>query len=424
MDKEHRMLEARLLQAKGLTQKEIAGMIGKSERTVRYYLKQMPRPRKHPVRGSKVDPFKTMIDQVLEENPSYNSQLLFERLVKIGYTGKISILKDYVCLVRKQLALQAVMRFETEPARQAQVDWKEFGKQIVDGVETKLYAFVMVLGYSRKVFVRFTTRMDQATLLACHALAFEYFGGVPHEILYDNMRTAFTWDEEGVFKPTLRLLALAMHYGFTPKRCRVRRPETKGKVERTIGYLGNNFWPRMDSIALSLETLNTDVICWLFDIDGKLLSDFNESRAERFAREKPFLKRLPATAFDARREIPVCVNRESMISYETNRYSVPPEFIGQLLTLKVDPLSREAEILSPRGSLRRFSLKPPGARERVFVPEDHELVRRRWAHDRQMVARCRVPPRRLNIPSQIDVEVRSPAAYAVFADGAEARITL
>ena len=424
MDKEHRMLEARLLQAKGLTQKEIAETIGKSERTVRYYLKQMPRPRKNPVRGSKVDPFKHMIDQILEENPSYNSEILFERLSKMGYAGKISVMKDYVSSVRKQLALQAVIRFETEPARQAQVDWKEFGKQIVDGVETKLYAFVMVLGYSRKVFVRFTTRMDQATLLACHALAFEYFGGVPHEILYDNMRTAFTWDEEGVFKPALRLLALAIHYGFSPKRCCVRRPETKGKVERTIGYLGNNFWPRMDGARLSLEALNTDVMSWLSHIDVKPLSDFNQSRLERFEREKPLLQMLPATAFDARREIPLGVNRESMITYETNRYSVPPEWIGQLLTLKVDPLSREAEIFSPRGLLRRFSLKPAGARERVFFPEDHELVRRRWAHDRLTIARRRIPRRRHTLTKQIDVEVRSPAAYAIFAEEPDARITL
>jgi len=418
------MLEARLLQAKGLTQKEIAETIDKSERTVRYYLKQTPRPRKNPIRGSRVDPYKPMIDQILEENPSYNSEILFEHLSKMGYTGKISVMKDYVALVRKKLALQAVIRFETEPARQAQVDWKEFGKQIVDGVETKLYAFVMVLGYSRKVFVRFTTRMDQATLLACHALAFEYFGGVPHEILYDNMRTAFTWDQEGVFKPTLRLLALAIHYGFSPKRCRVRRPETKGKVERTIGYLGNNFWPRMDGTRLSLEELNTDVMSWLSHIDVKPLSDFNESRSERFAREKPLLKSLPATEFDARREIPLGVNRESMITYETNRYSVPPEWIGQLLTLKVDPLSHDAEIFGPRGSLRRFALKPAGACERVFFPEDHELVRRRWANDRRIIARRRIPQRRHTLTNQVDVEVRSPAAYAIFADEPEARITL
>jgi transposase len=422
MDKEHRMLEAQLLQARGLTQKEIAESIGKSERTVRYYLKQMPRPRKNPERGSKVDPFKPMIEQVLEENPSYNSEILFERLTKMGYTGKISVMKDYVALVRKQLAIQAVMRFETEPARQAQVDWKEFGKQIVDGVETKLYAFVMVLGYSRKAFVRFTTRMDQATLLACHALAFEYFGGIPHEVLYDNMRTAFTWDEEGVFKPTLRLLALALHYGFSPKRCRVRRPETKGKVERTISYLGHNFWPRMDSSCLSLEALNTDVMSWLSAIDGKPLADFNESRSERFEREKPLLKALPALRFDARRELPLGVNRESMITYETNRYSVPPEYIGQLVTLKVDPLSHEAELFGPRGSLRRFALQPAGARKKVVYPEDYERLRRRWAHDRRAVSQRRTPRRRQALLKHLEVEIRSPAAYAIFAEDAEARI--
>jgi hypothetical protein len=327
-------------------------------------------------------------------------------------------------LVRKQLAIQAVMRFETEPARQAQVDWKEFGKQIVDSVETKLYAFVMVLGYSRKAFVRFTTRMDQATLLACHTLAFEYFGGIPHEVLYDNMRTAFTWDEEGAFKPTLRLLTLAVHYGFSPKHCRVRRPETKGKVERTIGYLGHNFWPRIDGSNLSLEALNSDVMSWLSIIDEKPLADFNESRQERFAREKPILKTLPLLPFDARREIPLGVNRESMVTYETNCYSVPPEYIGQLLTLKVDPLSHDAELFGPRGSLRRFSLQPAGARKKVVYPEDYERLKRRWAHDRRAVSQRRVPRRRHALLKHPEVEIRSPAAYAIFAEDAETRITL
>jgi predicted transcriptional regulator len=99
MDKEPRMREARLLQSKGLTQKEIAETIGKSERAVTYYLKQMPKPRKNPARGSKVDSFKPMIDQIPEENPSYNSELFFERIIKI------SVMKDYVALVRKQLAI-------------------------------------------------------------------------------------------------------------------------------------------------------------------------------------------------------------------------------------------------------------------------------------------------------------------------------
>ncbi|MDP2791689.1 MAG: IS21 family transposase [Rectinemataceae bacterium] len=225
------MLEARILQGQGQTQREIAQALGVCERTVRNHLASPPALRKKPHRGSRVDAFKPTIDQILDDNPSYNGELIYERLVRLGYPGKISVMKDYVASVRRKLEKQAVMRFETEPGLQAQVDWKEFGTQLVDGKTRKLYAFVMVLGYSRKAFVHFTARMDSSTLLACHALAFEYFGGVPREILYDNMRTAFQPDAEGIWRPAKRLCALAVHYGFAPKRCRVRRPETKGNVE-------------------------------------------------------------------------------------------------------------------------------------------------------------------------------------------------
>ncbi len=192
MDKKQCMLEARILQAQGYTQMQIAQVLGVTDRTVRAYLKARPCARKKPVRRSKLDPFKAFLDEELEKNPSYNGELLYERIVAQGYRGKKTVMKAYVAALRRKLSQQAVLRFETEPWRQAQVDWKEFGRQRVDGHETKLYAFVMVLGYSRMPFVRFTTDMRQSTLLACHALAFEYFGGVPHEILYDNMRAAIS----------------------------------------------------------------------------------------------------------------------------------------------------------------------------------------------------------------------------------------
>jgi transposase len=410
MDKEHSMLEARILQGQGKTQVEIAEILDVCERTVRNHLKGLPEARKKPVRGSKVDAFKATIDAILEANFSYNGELIYERLKKLGYEGKISVMKDYVAAVRLKLITQAVMRFETEPARQAQVDWKEFGKQVVDGKATKLCAFVMVLGYSRKAFVRFTTGMDTATLLACHALAFEYFGGVPYEVLYDNMRTAFQPDNEGNWKPTKRLCALAVHYGFVPKRCRVRRPETKGKVERTIGYLGNNFWPRMEGETLSLGTLNDRVKEWLTLVDAKRLAGFDESRAERFARESTFLQERSALLFDARREIPVLVDRESMVKYQTNSYSVPSELIGQLLLLKVHPFESNAEVLGSSGSIRHFPLADAGSRTKRLFPEDRDALRKRWDADRARLAKLRTPHARSSRRS-LDVDVRSPAVY-------------
>lgn len=411
MDKEHRMLEARVLQGQGKTQVEIAEILGVCERTVRSHLKGMPRGRKNPERGSKVDPFKGKIDEILEANTYHNGELIYERIVKMGYAGKISVMKDYVASVRRKLETQAVMRFETEPGQQAQVDWKEFGKQTVDGKVVKLSTFVMVLGFSRKAFVLFTTSMDTATVLACHALAFAYFGGVPREILYDNMRTAFQPDAEGVWRPAKKLLALAVHYGFAPKRCRVRRPETKGKVERMVGYLDNNFWPRMEGEPLSLASLNDKVRGWLTTIDGRKLSDFNESRADRFARERQALQAVNPLPFDARREIAVLVNRESLIQYGMNSYSVPPQHIGMMLTLKIPPLGGDTELFGPAGSIRRFPLAAEGERIKRFFPEDREALRKRWDADRARLVRVRKPRAPRIKTKEPEVEIRLPAVY-------------
>lgn len=421
MEQEHRMLDARILQAQGYTQVQIAQMLHVTDRTIRNYLKSMPRGRKRPVRASKVDRYKAMIDETLEGNPQYNSELLFERLVHLGYLGKKSILKDYVARVRRKLLTQAVMRFETEPGLQAQVDWKDFGRQIVDGRQRKLYAFVMVLGYSRRAFVHFTTATDSATMLACHLLAFEYFGGVPHEILYDNMKTAFVYDTAGVWKANKRLAAVAAHYGFTPKRCQVRRPETKGKVERTIGYLGGNFWPRMDQGSLSLAELNEQVTGWLATVDAKVLAEFCESRNERFIRDRAALRALAADQCDIRDEVPVMANRESMIRYQTNSYSVPPEYIGETLSLKVHPLKPEAELVGPRGAIRLVALAPAGARQRVMFPADQQAMRRRWEKDRTR-ATIRRTPRKRQLQPEVDVQVRSPSEYESFTGGAGSEV--
>lgn len=407
MDKEHRMLEARILQRQGKTQVEIAQALGVCERTVRNHLKYPPAPRKKPKRRSRLDPFRAQIRAILEAEPSYNGQLIYERIQRMGYAGRISVMKDFVASVRRELAQQAVIRFETEPGRQAQVDWKEFGLQTVDGELKKLYAFVMVLGYSRKPFVWFTTRMDQATLLACHVLAFLFFGGVPREILYDNMRTAFAPDGEGFWRPTRRLLAFAAHYGFTPLRCRVRRPETKGKVERAIGYLGDNFWPRMEGRDLSLSQLNHDVLGWIADISARELRDFGESREERFRREG--VSPLPAVPFDVRESIPLMVSREGRVTFKTNRYSVPARFIGTTISLLIHPLSQEAELAFPEGQSRRFLLAPDGERRSIDFPGDRETLLRRWNRDREFVARLRRPKGRVAL--DLEVEVRPVSVY-------------
>ncbi len=142
--------------------------------------------------------------------------------------------------------------------------------------------------------------MNQATVLMCHVLAFQYFGGVPQEILYDNMKTAFiysTADEKWL--PNKHLLSLARHYGFTPRRCQVRRPQTKGKVERFIHFYENNFWIEHKAFPVILDELNEAVLLWIKRIGKKKIGGLHETRNERFTYEKVFLtpvRRVPSIA--------------------------------------------------------------------------------------------------------------------------------
>ena len=147
------MLKAHELQAQGFTKKQIAEQLGKTDRTIRTLLKQMPRKRKKPVKKSKLDKYKPLIEALVREDPEINGAKIYEKLLKSGFTGKSSIVREYITKIRKEETIKAVIRFETEPAHQAQVDWIEFDLQYVSGKLQKLYVFVMVMGYSRIPFV-------------------------------------------------------------------------------------------------------------------------------------------------------------------------------------------------------------------------------------------------------------------------------
>jgi transposase len=416
MDKDHRMLNAKQLQAQGLKQWQIAQELEVTDRTVRNYLRADLQPRQKVQKQSKLNSYKPFIKSILEENPYYNAVVLQERLLRQGYAGKISILRDLVKELRRKITTQAVIRFETEPGFQAQVDWKEFGRQVVDGVEKKLYAFVMILGYSRRMFVCFTTSMKQSVLFACHVLAFIYFGGVPREVLYDNMKTAFVRGADGRFEPNRKLLSFALHYGFIPRRCRIRRPETKGKVERSIGYLGNNFWQSIEGETLSLSFLNDAVRTWLAAADKKPLGGMTESRAERFLVERPHLQTLPSRDFDVREEVPVMVNRESLVCFESNSYSVHPENIGKMLVLRVDYMKKEAEIGAEGIVLKTIRLFEAGSRMKLMDPSDKAAILKRWEADRARKERQRIPRKKHpHCDIGLDVAVRSPGEYDAIA---------
>jgi transposase len=405
------MLLAHQLKNQGYKQHQIAEKLEVTDRTVRNYLRKPASQAERKARSSKLDPYKPFIGSILNEEPYYNCVILYERLLSLGYTGRISILRDYIAKARKKIITEAVIRFETEPGRQAQVDWKEFRRIGPEGQKEKLYAFVMLMGYSRKAFVMFTRSMKQSVLLYCHIAAFEYFGGVPHEILYDNMKTAFVCNSEGFWRPNKRLLSFANHYGFVPRRCQIRRPQTKGKVERAIGYLDINFWPRVKNHVFGLDALNEAVMKWCHHIDQKELHDFRETREARFARERVYYKEPPARHYDYRDPQEVLVSRESRITYQTNRYSVPPDFIGEWLTLKIDPMSNMADLVAGKRIIRSMKLEVTGSRRLIEIPEDIKALHELW--QKQQSRRLKIQKRK-HRRQEPQVDVRTPGSYDKF----------
>jgi transposase len=413
--KEDRMHVARIMAKDGYKQKEIAQCLGVSTRMVRNYIKPGYGTTPGKKRISILEPFHNYIEDELDENPYINLVLMFERLQNIGYTGGMTILRDYARKIRKRIVTRAVRRFETEPGRQAQVDWKECGTWMIDGREQKLYAFVMLLGYSRRPFVVFTTDMTLSTLLLAHLMAFEWFGAVPREILYDNMKTAWI-NQGGIWQPNPKLLELAGTCGFTPKRCQVRRPQTKGKVERFIGYLAHNFLSRIEISCLStVEDLNEAVQNWLKDVDRKQVSGHRKTRLERFAEELSHMHPwIPEAVPDVRLSVEVLVSREGMVQYQTNRYSVDAHHIGKMLTLKANTITRDAELVADGFCCRTLRLLPKGAHLTDIREEDHVSLIARWTKENRSFGKGKKMPSDTDHRNPLmytEVDVRNPSVY-------------
>ena len=170
--------------------------------------------------------------------------VLLREISELGYDGGYTTLKDYVKPRRRPRQPKATVRFETEPAEQAQVDWGSFSYISENGRRRRMWAFVMVLGWSRAIYVEFVRRADVATFIRCHLNAFEYFGGVPKLCLYDNAKVVVLGrDQDGRPEFNSRMLDFARRVGFELRLCRPYHAQTKGKVESGVKYVRNNFWP-------------------------------------------------------------------------------------------------------------------------------------------------------------------------------------
>jgi transposase len=289
---------------------QIAEELGRDRKTIRKWLEQSE-PKSYQrtvIKPCKLDPFKDYIRSRMEEG-CINAAVIFEEIKAKGYTGGTTQLREFMKPLRPTVISKATARYETPPGYQAQVDW---GRFVVDwkGNPKRLYAFVMVLGYSRMMYLEFTEDEKLDTLIGCHLRALQYFGGRPEVILYDNMKTVVTGvDDQGHPIWNERFSHFAGHHGFVLKRCRPYRARTKGKVENGIGYVRKNFWPRVRSFT-SLHDLNVQARQWLDQVANvrihgtkhnipylefldKLLQEEIVAKRERFVRMKTRMAHLP-----------------------------------------------------------------------------------------------------------------------------------
>lgn len=314
---------------KGLSYAEISRKYNIDPRTAKKYSEAESKPvyELTEPKPSKLDPYKHQIDLWLQEAP-YSAVRIHEKLMEQGFEGKYTIVKQYVSSKKGEFEEKATVRFETMPGLQGQVDWAHFENYCVlqNGKVRKLYCFLMILGYSRARYIEFVTDMTTNTLIKCHINAFRYLGGYPEEILYDNMKQVvikrlLKQDESELNK---QFEDFAGFYGFKPILCRPYRGQTKGKVERTVSYVRSNF---MTGITYSsLDDLNGKAIAWCNKVNAKIHSTTNEIPFERLKKEPlSLLKReYIIDKLNYRK-----VEKDCLISYANNRYSVPSEYVGK-----------------------------------------------------------------------------------------------
>ncbi len=295
-------MEIRLLKKHGKSLREIAEEVGCSVNTVRRHLELTEKPKyaRHVKRVRKVEKYETYLCSRQESvKPLWiPATVLYREILARGYQGGMSQLRAFLRTIRPTQSEEPVIRFETEPGEQMQVDWVEFRKG-----SDPLYAFCATLGYSRVSYVEFVTDMKAQTLIECHQRAFESFGGVVKRVLYDNMKTIVLERDvysEGEHRFHPGFLDYSKHSGFLIKLCRPYRAQTKGKVERFNGYLRRSFYvplvSQLRAVGLKLDavTANREVRCWLDEIANERIHGTTKVKPNaRLQEERRYLQVVP-----------------------------------------------------------------------------------------------------------------------------------
>lgn len=284
-------------------------------------------------RRSIADPYAAFIVETLTKYPDLCASRLHEMVRERGYPGSGAHFRSVVRRYRPQKPAEAFLRLRTLPGEQVQVDWGMFGEIAVPGGKRPLVAFVMVLGWSRMIFVRFGLSMRMGAFLEGHIEAFRYFGGVVRLALYDNLKSAVTERIGDAIRFNETLLAFASHHGYEPRPCAPYRGNEKGRVERAIRYVRDSFFPART--WKDLDDLNAQALAWCSGIaaDRRCPDDRTRSVRDAFAEEQGRLRCIPEAPFPAEDRAEVHVGKTPYARFDTNDYSVPADRVRRTLTV-------------------------------------------------------------------------------------------
>lgn len=326
------------LRMQGLSIRKIAAVLGLSRNAVRRALRSANQPtgKRRRAKGVKLEPYKGLIDAWMrdEVKSQWTAERIFDELGERGYGGGRTVVKEYVHAHRPRPPRLAEARFYVKPGQQLQVDWAEMGPVEIAGISRKLYAFVAIMAWSRALFVRFTTDMKLLTWLDCHRRAFEFFGGIPSEVLIDNLKVGVASRAGGTVRWHPAYEAMAVGYGFRPIAHFPMRPKTKGRVERIVRFARERFFIGRD--VGELESFNTEALTWLETRANTRTHRITRERpCDRFVIERQALQ--PLTDYDVMLEQPRVADAYALVSVDGVRYSVPATYARRPLILQRRP---------------------------------------------------------------------------------------
>lgn len=320
----------------GLTIAQTARSLGLHRGTVASWLARahFTRRRSRP-RASKLDPFKSRITRLLDTHP-YSAQQIFQRIREDGYCGGISIVRDYVHRIRPPQR-PVYLKLQFSAGECAQVDWGTYGSIAVGNTRRRLSFFVMVLAFSRQMYVEFTVSQTMEHFLACHEHAFRAFNGVPAKIMVDNLKSAVLQRLAGtapVFNP--RYLDFARHHGFAIEPCNVARGNEKGRVESGVGYVKKNLLNGID--LTDLTAIQAAAQAWLDTIANVRIHRETQQRpVDLLMQERSHLGPINPHPYDIARTFTSVASSQFRITLDTNHYSVPASYAHRRLTIKAYP---------------------------------------------------------------------------------------